>query len=64
MYVPSVDFLPIFFVNMKQVQQLTTTSDPGLLQKLLDFRPSGSGGEVSAHYSLLSVWTCQNTLYI
>jgi len=49
---------------MKQDQQLTTTSDPGLMQKLLDFTPGGSSGEDSAHHSLLSVWTCQNTPYM
>jgi len=49
---------------MKQDQQLTITSDPGLMQKLLDFTPGGSSGEDSAHHSLLSVWTCQNTPYM
>jgi len=33
---------------MKQDQQLTTTSDRGLLQKLLDFRPGGSSEEDSS----------------
>jgi hypothetical protein len=46
--------LPIFFVNMKQDQQLTT-NDQGLLQKILDFKLGGSSGEVSACSSLLSV---------